>query len=97
MSNRICMTKTVFQDINTNGSQGDISWGYRIHDDYGSTYNNMITQEQFNRMSAIEFAQYAFDNGDEVSGAMFEFLLEMEDSYMYVGDETISIKEIEDV
>lgn len=68
MSNRISLTFTQFTDIDKSGNEQSFDYGYRLYDEYASTYNN-----NFDNLTALneevneENFWKVLDNHDEFS------------------------------
>jgi hypothetical protein len=90
MSNRISLTATTFIDH----PNDDKSFGFRMYDDFGQTYNNccdsLITDD-------FDLLQYAYNNQDEVSGVMFEWISENGGHGMYINDTWYEWDEIQHI
>ena len=90
MSNRITIQRTVFKNFNTENE----TYGYRIYDDYGQSYSNIMDLDEL-KLNDNDFIHAAHDMFDDISNAMFEFALEqghitIDDTYYNInlnGDE----------
>jgi len=83
MSNQITIRPTEFRNIRT----GDVTFGYRMYDNYGQTYDNCI----FNTKDDIpdddlELVKMVKDNPNDVAGAMFDYIQENQGD-IWVDDE----------
>jgi len=74
MSNHIYIVKTTFVD-----HDGDKSYGYRIYDDYAKDYNNMLEEDEFEKMSNEEMLWHAYENTTEVTNALFDYAISNDD------------------
>jgi len=69
MSNTITLVTTKF----TNVVDGNETHGYRIYDNYGSTYNNCADNAIIDDMSLLS---YVYENGCESSHTMLDFAVD---------------------
>jgi hypothetical protein len=84
MSNQVCLVSTKFSNVKT----GNVSFGYRLYDGYGATYNN--TREIDNWTENQEDQKFPDDDldtlreamelfeADNIAKAMFQFIEENE-------------------
>ena len=71
MSNCAGIKGTIFTDIHT----GDLSYGYRIYDDYGQSYNNRLNEDQIkNDMVLLE--QVCHNLEDTVAAGIIDCMIE---------------------
>ena len=75
MSNRISFNMTKFTElfIDENGNlvESDVDYGYRIFDDYGKTYNNMLTPEEVSKITPKEALKILYKTGTSEDGNDF--------------------------
>ena len=67
--NQITIQPTVFE----NRPQGSKTYGYRMYDDYGQTYNN--TWESIPD-DDLEILRQVIDDGDDIAQNMIGFMIE---------------------
>lgn len=79
MSNRATLQRTEFKNL----PQGDTTFGWRIYDDYGQTYSNILSKEDVEK-SDEELLQQVSSFGDEVSSVIIDFALE---HGIYIGNQ----------
>ena len=84
MSNISYITRTEFRNYGTN----EVSYGYRIWDNYGQHYSNNFIKEDL-EVSAEEFLEKIVDTFSEVADAIFDNALER--GCIYVDDERIEL------
>ena len=91
MSNRVSIVRTKFEKIS-----GDISYGFRIYDDYDNDYNNCMDDSIWT-MSSLAFLKMLWKNSadylDETGMEMIDFTIENK-SGMYLDDEWLEWDEI---
>ena len=80
MSNHIFVVKTIFTDYD-----GEESYGYRVYDDYAKDYFNDFNKEHFERITDEEMLQHAYNNTTDVTDALFDFAVEMNDTIFVNG------------
>jgi len=68
--NRPCIQRTVFQ----NYGSGDESYGYRMYDNHGQTYCNVMDKNDL-ALPDREFLLKAKKTFDEVADGLFDFAL----------------------
>ena len=69
--NKVTIQPTKFENVRT----GEVTYGVRIYDEYGSTYQN--TWEAIPD-DDLEVLRLAIDNQDDTAEVMFDFLQENE-------------------
>lgn len=69
--NKPCIQRTIFVDH----PSGEKSYGYRMYDDEGQTYNNVMGKDIFD-MSPQEFLDKARESFDDMANSIFDFALE---------------------
>jgi hypothetical protein len=74
-----------------------ISYGYRIYDNYGSTYNNLWEKADMN-LSPLEVLKKVYDGskGDDTVELMFDFLVENELG-IFVGNDWLEWDQIKEI
>lgn len=70
MSNQLNLVATKFENLD-----GDISYGFRIYDDYGKTYYNLDTEMV---KDDLDLLQLVIDNPDNISETMLDYIQENE-------------------
>lgn len=85
MSNRVTLQRTVFQNVRQDGTEAEKSFGYRMYDDYGQTYDNTLEAEQV-QVSDEELLRYVRDNGNEMTDEMISFLRDSDGHGLYIDD-----------
>lgn len=84
MSNRLDVQYTKFVDINDEGKEIETSWGFRVFDSYGKSYDNFYEsfeqlKEQVNPKTILsvlenldqEMHDYARDNGIAINNKYY--------------------------
>jgi hypothetical protein len=69
--NRPCIQRTVFKNYGSN----DESYGYRIYDDHGQSYCNIMEEKDL-KLSDPDFLRKAHETFDDVADSIFDFALE---------------------
>lgn len=84
MSNRVMFQMTKFVDLNENLIEGGENYGFRIADDYGQTYSNVLTKDEalsFSPEKALLVLLEQFD----------EFMNSVKGKGFYFNDRWISV------
>jgi hypothetical protein len=71
MSNRVTIQRTKFTNYDTD----EKSFGYRLYDDYGQSYSNIMDEREL-KSSDEDFFNLVCDSADEVGDAMISHALE---------------------
>lgn len=80
MSNIITLELTEFKGFS------EVTYGYRMYDNYEKTYCNLMTREQWKTChDPIELLAYALQTKDEQSTAMIDYCVENEEGMMING------------
>jgi len=69
--NQPCIQRTIF----VNAHCGDKSFGYRIYDDYGQDYCNILDEKDL-KLSDQDFLDKAKESFSEVANSIFDYALE---------------------
>jgi len=88
MSNRVTLQSTTFQ----NHPSKEETHGYRMYDDYGQSYNNLLDKKQMEDMSDADLLHEAANSGDDVMDAMIEHAIE---NGMFINDEWYDGEEVQ--
>ena len=82
MSNRPSIQVTKFINLNNDGSEsGEVSYGVRVYDDYGQTYDNT-----YEKSSLPTTPQEALDVIAELDPDMHEFIVNEKHAFFFGND-----------
>lgn len=72
MSNTLNIVATEFRNRHSEES----TYGFRIYDDYGQTYCNLLTEEEF-KSDDLDLFQIVLENLDDTSRSMIDGVKEL--------------------
>jgi len=86
MSNRVTLVSTIFKDVHNNVE----SYGFRLYDNYASSYCNLLEKEEFEQMSDFDFVRAAIEY-DAIDENLLEYV---EENGMFINNEWYDSEEL---
>jgi hypothetical protein len=96
MSNRATLQPCKFVNISKDGEEEEVSYGFRLYDDYGQTYTNVIDEDEFlkdiRKLEPVALIKkyFCLTGEDSVADAILDGVIEK--GGMYWNDSWIEFK-----
>lgn len=73
MGNQVSIVRTKFIDVR----DGDVTFGYRIMDDYGYSYNDLMREQDLHPEDDMKFLEEVFAIAGPAEEKLLDFVIEM--------------------
>ena len=73
---KLCLVATKFENI----AQGDVSYGFRMYDDYMTAYDNLMKAPELDDLKLLEYALNTYVKGSSSDGEICGALLYLKES-----------------